>query len=98
MTKADKRAARAQRGEGRRVRDTEVFNPGDYGRHPRDGNWYACTPDGHLGNLSAHQVIEHDDGTITVSPSILVSMRDTEKKVDVELYHGYLEHGVWRQV
>ena len=81
---------------GRRVHDTEVFKPGDYGRHPGDGNWYGCTPNGHLGNLSQHGVTEHEDGAITVSPSILVTMRDTEKRRDVELWHGYLERGVWR--
>jgi hypothetical protein len=80
---------------GRRVYDTDAFAPGDYGRHPADGNWYACTPGGHLGNLSAHDVVEHEDGTITASPSILISVRDS-KENRVELWHGYLERGVWR--
>lgn len=78
---------------GRRVRDKEPheFEPGDYGQWNRDGNrWHARTPNGHLGNLGAHDVTEHDDGTITVRPSIAVS--DGEK----ELWHGYLERGVWR--
>lgn len=82
--------------QGRRVYDTDSFAPGDYGRHPGDGNWYACAPNGHLGNLTAHDVTEHEDGTITVSPSILITTRDTERKQDVELWHGYLERGVWR--
>lgn len=77
---------------GRRVYDTDVFAPGEYGRHPVDGHWYACTPNGHLGNLSQHEVHEHEDGTISVSPSILVSIPATE------LWHGYLERGVWRRV
>jgi hypothetical protein len=81
---------------GRRVHDTDVFAPGDYGRHPADGSWYARSPNGHLGNLSAHNVLEHEDGTITVSPSILITTRDTERRQDVELWHGYLERGVWR--
>ena len=76
---------------GRRVRDTDRFAPGDYGRHPVDGHWMGCTPNGHLGNLSAHEVVEHEDGTITVSPSILVS---DDKG---ELWHGFLERGVWRK-
>lgn len=79
--------------QGRRVYDTDLFKPGDYGRHPVSGTWYACSPAGHLGNLAAHDVVEHQDGTITVSPSILVS--DTK---DNELWHGYLEQGVWREV
>ena len=76
--------------QGRRVHDTDWFRPGEYGRHPQDGSWHACTPNGHLGNLSAHEVVEHEDGTITVSPSILVS--DDRG----ELWHGYLERGAWR--
>lgn len=58
--------------------------------------WYCNTPNGHLGNLGLHEVTEHEDGTITVSPSILVSTsRDGQK---VEVWHGFLEHGVWREV
>lgn len=53
--------------------------------------WLVRTPNGHLGNLGAHDVTEHDDGTITVSPSILIS-----NPQQGELYHGYLEHGAWR--
>ncbi len=74
---------------GRRVHDTDRLEPGDYGKRPANGQWYCCTPNGHLGNLSRHDVVEHEDGTITVSPSILVS-------ADVELWHGFLERGVWR--
>ena len=64
---------------------------GEYLRHER-GMWLCCTPNGHTGNLSQHNVVEHDDKTITVSPSILV--KDTKGK---ELWHGYLEKGVWRE-
>lgn len=52
--------------------------------------WWAVTPNGLVGNLSNHEVIEHDDGTITVSPSILV---DGETS-----WHGYLRAGVWESV
>lgn len=78
--------------QGRRVHPDEeghlTLLAGEYGKV--NGLWFGCTPNGHLGNLSAHDVIEHEDGTITVSPSILVS--DGER----ELWHGYLERGVWR--
>lgn len=53
--------------------------------------WHCVTPNGHGGNLAAHDVVEHEDGTITVSPSILVSDHTGE------LWHGYLERGVWRE-
>lgn len=59
----------------------------------RDGvsTWMVRTPNGHLGDLAAHDVVEHEDGTITVSPSILVSDGTGE------LWHGYLERGEWRE-
>lgn len=72
--------------------DGSLFLAGEYG-HASDGTWYCCTPNGHSGNLSAHQVTEHEDGTITVAPSILVSGGRTGS---VELWHGFLERGVWR--
>jgi len=81
---------------GRRIYDTDQFAPGDYGKHPANGEWYARTPTGHLGNLSQHEVTEHEDGTITVRPSILITMRDTERRQDFELWHGYLDRGHWR--
>lgn len=67
--------------------------PGEYWKDERDGHWHAVCPPGkpYLANLGAHDVIEHDDGTITVSPSILVTVPN------VGQWHGYLERGVWRQ-
>lgn len=64
---------------------------GDYGRwEADDSNWYARTPTGLLCNLSNHTVTEHADGTITVSPSILVMAGSPNQ------WHGFLEKGVWR--
>ena len=64
--------------------------PGAYGSaNGRD--WFCTTPNGMLGNLGSHQVQEHEDGTITVSPSILVSGAPSES------WHGYLERGIWRE-
>jgi hypothetical protein len=70
------------------------MEPGDYGksRPESTGPWFCCTPSGDHGNLTAHDVTEHDDGTITVSPSILVSDSGGPR------WHGYLERGVWREV
>lgn len=65
--------------------------PGDYSRDGRSG-WCACTPNGHLANLSGHDVVEHEDGTITVSPSILVGTHEQPN-----LWHGYLDRGEWRE-
>lgn len=69
-----------------------LFTDGDYGRHP-NGTWFARPPGSQLGNLSAHDVAEHEDGTITVSPSILIT-----ELGDGKTWHGYLERGVWREV
>jgi hypothetical protein len=76
--------------QGKRVDWPEgLMNPGEYAKH--EGVWYAVTPNDHYANLAAHSVTEHEDGTITVSPSIRVY--DTER----DLWHGFLERGVWRQ-
>lgn len=53
--------------------------------------WYARVPSGkHVANLGSHKITEHEDGTITASPSILTS----DGK---ESWHGFLERGVWRE-
>jgi hypothetical protein len=65
------------------------YSDGDYGLDPRDGCWYGRPPGGHIGCLRNHEVTEHEDGTITVSPSILIIDREGS-------WHGYLEHGMWR--
>lgn len=72
------------------------LQPGDYGRDA-DGVWYCRPPwqhaSGCLGNgTDHHKVVEHEDGTITVSPSILVI------QPPIGQWHGFLERGVWREV
>lgn len=53
--------------------------------------WHLYLPGGRIqGNLSGHEVTEHEDGTITVSPSILVE--GGEQRVR---RHGFLKRGVW---
>lgn len=83
--------------QGKRVELTDdelPVNQGEYGKMPLDGNWYCRVPAPGFGagNLSKHQVEEHEDGTITVSPSILVTGHDGKQ------WHGYLERGIWREV
>ena len=62
--------------------------------------WYVVVPLGGgygLGRLEKHTVREHEDGTITVAPgdgssnSILVS------KANGVSWHGYIDHGVFRE-
>lgn len=65
-----------------------VANPGEYCQH--EGVWYACTPNGLLANLSGHTVTEHEDGTISVDPSILC------KRAEL-VWHGHLKNGIWKE-
>lgn len=62
---------------------------GEYGKSVH-GIWYARPPGNHMGSLARHDVEEHDDGTITVNPSILINDGRTE-------WHGYLKRGVWSE-
>lgn len=87
---------------GRRVvgLDWHTWEPGDYGFSFEDGAWIGITPNDHAANLYRHTVLELEDGTITVSPSIAVySSRPSGAPAGMEsyeVYHGYLEAGVWR--
>lgn len=78
---------------GRRVypdKDGDLWlKEGDYGQD-KNGVWLARPHGCNTGNLSRHEVTEHDDYTITVTPSILIT---GEKS-----WHGYLTRGVWRKV
>jgi hypothetical protein len=56
----------------------EIDQPARYGRptaervrDTRAGWWQVTTPDGYVGSLNPqiHNVVEHEDGTITVTPS-----------------------------
>lgn len=49
------------------------LQPGQMLRVPaRQDIWIICCPRcGNLGELRTHQVGEHDDGTVTVSPSLV---------------------------
>jgi hypothetical protein len=51
-----------------------------------DDMWFFKHKDEHAGTLfGTHTVVEHDDGTISVTPSI----------VGFKI-HGYIEKGIWR--
>jgi len=71
--------------------DSVIFGmaPGDYVL-AHDGVPWVVLPNGVAPcRLGGWQVEVHEDGTITTSPSILD--HDTG-------WHGYLEHGAWREV
>ncbi len=81
---------------GKRIenQDNHIPNPGEYYSYLWRGQklWFGMTPNGLLANISSHNVVEHEDGTITVSPSILVNEGCGEQS-----WHGFLEMGVWRE-
>ena len=85
--------------QGRRVHPNsddlfpyDGIQPGDYFVWAMNGKWYGMTPNNLLCGLGNHKVTEHENGTITVSPSILVNNGTSGKT-----WHGFLENGVWRE-
>lgn len=78
--------------------------PGDYAKVKNQADfpgWWTvkmppakATGKSYWGHLSpkVHSVTEHEDGTITVSPSIHQQNQSGET-----LWHGWLERGVWRE-
>lgn len=83
--------------QGRRVYPREddglYLAEGDYGYDPRTGCWEVRPPGCHAGSIQEHIVTEHEDGTITVSPSILL-----QDEYGATIWHGFLERGIWRQL
>ena len=67
---------------------------GDYWRDA--GVWYGWCPTpgprNLLCSLETHKITEHEDGTITVDPSILTRLYDGT------VWHGWLRRGVWMEV
>lgn len=96
--------------KGRRVYNSESYSfgrmePGDYGRGP-DGDWWLCAPTGQRGRLSEwHSAEEHEDGTITVAPSLAykttpgsLGQPDPTLTFDViSGWHGWLRRGMWSE-
>lgn len=72
------------------TKSPHLLQPGEYCLW--EGEWYAQTPNDLLSGLRLHKVVENEDGTITVSPSILTSSGN-----DGHTWHGYLENGIWRE-
>lgn len=73
--------------------DDYSLEPGEYGRN-LEGLWYCRVPapDFYTGGINIHKVVEHEDGTITVTPSIVSFGKDDKQ------WHGYLIKGVWEEI
>jgi hypothetical protein len=77
---------------------SDLLAPGEYAYLPGDG-WYACTPNGHLANLTQHDVTyDKEENVITVAPSIRIfDYSVSGAELDSTLYHGDIVRGVWRE-
>lgn len=62
--------------------------------------WLLWLPGCGLGGLRKHTVVENEDKTITVTPSIMVTSYATEDGIRLEkpvIRHGYLTKGIWNE-
>lgn len=57
-----------------------------------DGIWYLYLPGCGIANLARHEVTEHDDGSITAAPSILLDGHHNGRPTRL---HGFLVKGFW---
>lgn len=83
---------------GRRVYNKQAheLQEGDYCLN-EDGRMLVFPPAACVADISKHKIIEHKDGTISAEPSILISTTDdNDPPRPVEVWHGYLERGMWR--
>lgn len=53
--------------------------------------WFLVSPEGEFGGTDTRwTVVEHEDGTITISPSVFFN--------SPRGWHGFLQRGIWRRV
>ena len=90
--------------QGRRLPDDSDLRKavaGDYFKvtwvgGPGHVEWWFRDPFGDPGRITKHTVEEHEDGTITVSPSIAPDpARFPHEGSEVGSFHGWLKAGVW---
>jgi hypothetical protein len=79
--------------QAHRIDKFEDLDDTKYCYFKADGIWYLYMPGCGLGSLAGHQIVEHENGTITVTPSILTTGHHNGKQVEK---HGYLTNGIWR--
>lgn len=66
--------------------------PGNYWKTDT-GHWHGVTPNGLYCGLNNHHVEEHEDGTISVTDSSIL----TRGGPDEPTWHGYIRRGVWER-
>ena len=82
--------------QGTRLPDDKIpLNPGEYAlfhRQNGDEAWLCNPPNGAgPGSLEQHVVAVHEDGTISVTPSIQFNKNHPE----LPQWHGHLIKGSW---
>lgn len=86
----------------------EDFKPGDYWRacvQNEVGNgthweWWICAPNGLVGRIPLHHVIEHKDKTITVMPNQPVDGHMNSILIEGaggKSWHGWIKKGMWSE-
>jgi hypothetical protein len=60
-----------------------------------ENRWLLHFPHCGIGDLRQHTVAEHENGTITVKPSIKVTGHNEGRPV---VRHGHLTEGVWTEI
>lgn len=60
-----------------------------------DGSWLLYIPHCGIGGLKKHTIEEHDDGTISVTPSIVMFCNRCTPDRHI---HGYLTNGIWKPI
>jgi len=81
--------------------------PGEYWKD-ENGHWWVAAPVPKYDSIalfdeiSTWKITEHEDGTITVTPSIFWGMggypNSPPEWAAAHTWHGYLTRGVWREV
>lgn len=70
-----------------------VLKNGEYFKTQKTGNWILKTPSGVCATVKKEKITEHQDGTITISPTVYLFI-----DFDGKTWRGFLTKGVWREV
>jgi hypothetical protein len=96
--------------QGHRAPDGEIPTElGGYSKHAADRAddggpaWWVHPPAVGIGVgiLTKHRVVEHDDGSISVPECTSFASSSNSiriARVHGSSWHGYIDHGVWREV
>lgn len=86
----------------REVDENGIATESDCPQNLTGGIWWVAAPkpDGGymLGRLTLHTVREEDDGTISIRPGDGSSNSILIQRNSDEIWHGYINHGIWESV